>query len=126
MSFADVRRQHIAFNIGQNPTTISIQRMEKRRKGGGYKEVSTSLPPVTIRIYTARSQIPKTISILAGTKQTDKTYGLLADEWADIKAGPEVTDRFIANGEHFEIVAIYPQMVADTLVGYQAALERVK
>ncbi|WP_019420186.1 hypothetical protein [Paenibacillus sp. OSY-SE] len=126
MDFAQLRRQHIAWNISQNPTSITIHRTEKRKKGGGHEEKEFTLPPNTVRIFIARSQIPQTVSVLAGTKQTDKIYSLLADEHADIQAGPNVTDRFEALGETFEVVSVQPQVVQGVTVGYQADLERVK
>ncbi|WP_374019006.1 hypothetical protein ABU162_04465 [Paenibacillus thiaminolyticus] len=124
--FVAMRRKHIAWNIAQNPTAITIHRKEKIRKGGGHDEIEKDLPPVTVRIFTARSQIPQTVSVMAGTKQTDKVYSLLADEYTDIKAGPNVTDRFEALGETFVVVSVQPQVVQGVTVGYQADLERVK
>lgn len=124
--FVAMRRRHIAWNIAQNPTAITIHRKEKIRKGGGYDEVESDLSPVTVRIFVSRSQIPQAVSNLAGTKQTDKMYSLLADEYADIKAGPNVTDRFEALDETFEVVSVQPQVVQGVTVGYQADLERVK
>ncbi|GIO36206.1 hypothetical protein J41TS12_10670 [Paenibacillus antibioticophila] len=121
-----LRRKHVAWNISQNPTQIVIHRREKIRKGGGHEEVESDLSPVTVRIFVARTQVPQTVSVLAGTKQTDKMYSLLADEHADIKAGPNVTDRFEAFGETFEVVSVQPQRVQGVTVGYQADLERVK
>lgn len=126
MSFLDQRRRDIAWNISQNPTQIVIHRREKIRKGGGYEEVKSDLPPVIVRIFISRTQVPQTVSVLAGTKQTDKMYSLLADEHADIKAGPNVTDRFEALGETFEVVSVQPQIVKGITVGFQADLERVK
>ncbi|BFH66249.1 hypothetical protein J27TS7_10950 [Paenibacillus dendritiformis] len=126
MDFVELRRRHIAWNISQNPTEIAIHRKEKVRKGGGHDEIEKDLPPVTVRIFVSRSQIPQTVSNLAGTKQTDKMYSLLADGYADIKAGPNVTDRFEALGETFEVVSVQPQVVQGVIVGYQADLERVK
>ncbi|WP_136604664.1 hypothetical protein [Paenibacillus dokdonensis] len=124
--FVTMRRKHIAWNISQNPTTVTIHRKEKIRKGGGYEEVESDLRPATIRIFITRSQISQNVSVLAGTKQTDKMYSLLADEYADIQAGPNVTDRFTAIGETFEIISVQLKVVQGVVVGYQADLERVK
>lgn len=126
MDMVALRRKHIAWNISQNPTQIAIHRKEKIRKGGGYEEVEADLSPITVRIFITRTQILQTVSVLAGTKQTDKMYSLLADEHASIKAGPTVTDRFTAFGENFEVVSVQPQIVQGVVVGYQADLERVK
>ena len=126
MNFADQRRRDIAWNISQNPTDIAIHRKENVRKGGGYEEVESDLPPFTIRIFVARTQVPQTVSVLAGTKQTDKMYSLLADEHADIKVGPDVSDHFTALGETFEVISVQPQIVQGVTVGFQADMERVK
>lgn len=126
VDFVAMRRKHIAWNISQNPTQIAIHRKEKVRKGGGYEVVESDLPPATVRIFVARTQIPQTVTMLAGTKQTDKMYSLLADERADIQAGPNVTDRFEALGEKFEVVSVQSQIVQGVTVGFQADLERVK
>lgn len=122
---AELRRRHIAWNICQNPTEITIHRVEKIRDRGGFEERETTIPPITVRIFITRSQIPQTVSILSGTKQTDVVYSLLADEHADIRADTQTTDTFITNGQRFEVIAVHPQVVAGETVGYQADLERV-
>lgn len=125
-NFAQMRRRHIAWNISQNPTQITIHRKEKVRKGGGYDEIERDLPPIVVRIFIqSRSQITHEISTLAGTKKTDKVYSLLADEHADIQADTTVTDTFKANGEDFQVVRVHPQMADGQIVGYQVDLERV-
>jgi hypothetical protein len=66
------------------------------------------------------------VSTLAGTKQVDKGWGLLADYQADLRAGTNVKDEFDVLGlGHFVVIAIYPQVVQGQLVGYQADLEKV-
>lgn len=123
---AALRRKHVAWNISQNPTQITIHRMEKVRKGGGYEEVERDLPPVTVRIFIqGRSQIVHEVSTLAATKQTDKVYSLLAPDHADIQAGTTIMDTFVANGESFEVTRVHPQIVDGVTVGYQVDLERV-
>ena len=120
------RRANVAWTINQNPTAITIKRTEKIKSGGGFIENIRTLDPVTVRIFTQASRIPqKTISSLSGTKQIDKSWGLLADHLADIQAGPNVKDEFDDPEGHFLIKAVYPQYVQGQLVAYQCDLEKV-
>lgn len=125
MDLVSLRRQHVAWTIQQNPVTITIQRTEKVEVGGSFDEVQSELGPYTVRIFPQGNRIPQEISTLAGTKQIDKGWGLLADYNADIKAGPNVLDEFDTPAGHFLIKAVYPQYVQGQLVGYQVDLERV-
>lgn len=126
MDMATLRRQHITWSIQQNPTTITIHRTEKIEAGGHFEEAESEVGPFIVRIFSQRSQVPQEVSTLAGTKQTDGTWGMLADWQADIKAGPNVLDEFDAPGMGcFQVLAVYPQIVKGELVGYQVALEKV-
>ena len=126
MNFADVRRKQIKWAIQQNPVEITIKRIEKVRSGGAYQEVESDKGPFTVRIYSKRTLMPQEISTYVGKKQVDTNYGMLADEDADIKAGPNVIDSFEAYGQTFQVVDVRPQVCQGEIVGYQAALERVK
>lgn len=119
------RRKNIAFVIAKNPTEIIINRTEKVRSGGGFVEKKSVLPPIVVRIFTQASRMSQTESTLHGTKQVDKSWGLLADHLADIQAGPNVQDEFDAPEGHFVIKEVYPQYVQNQLVGYQCDLEKV-
>jgi len=125
MDLVALRRQHILWAIQQNPTEITIQRTEKKDMGGYFEEVKSTKGPFTVRIFTEGNRIPLDVSTLAGTKQIDKSWGLLADYNADIKAGPNVLDEFNTPAGHFIIKAVYPQYVQGQLAGYQADLEKV-
>jgi hypothetical protein len=126
MDFVQKRKDHIRWAIEQNPTKITVNRTEKTRSGGGFEENSPALDSIVVRIYTKSSASSKEISDLAGTKQRDVTWSMLADYNADIKAGPNVTDEFDVPGfGHFVIQSVRPQIVKGTIVGYQADLERV-
>jgi hypothetical protein len=126
MDMVSLRRQHVAWNIQQNPITITIRRTEKVDMGGYFDEVTSQHGPFTVRIFQEASRIPQEISTLAGTKQVDKSWGLLADYKADIQAGPNVKDEFDVPGlGHFRVVVVYQQVVQGQVVGYQADLERV-
>ncbi len=125
MDLVALRRQHTSWAIQQNPTAITIKRTEKIDAGGYFDEVSTVLEPITVRIFQSGSKIPQGIATLAGTKQTDTSWGLLADYQADIKAGANVLDEFDAPAGHFIIKAVYPQYVQGQTTGCQADLEKV-
>ncbi|MBO8169343.1 MAG: hypothetical protein H0Z35_09200 [Thermoanaerobacteraceae bacterium] len=126
MDLVALRRQHITWTIQQNPVEITVQRTEKVDMGGYFKEQPSTVGPLTVRIFPQGNRIPQEISTLAGTKQVDKSWGLLADYQADIKAGPNVQDEFDVPGlGHFRVIAVYPQVVQGQLVGYQADLEKV-
>ena len=126
MDLAALRRQHIAWAIQQNPVEIIIQRTEKIEAGGGFEEKESEVGPFTVRIYQQGTLIPQEVSTLAGTKQVDKTWGMLADWQADIKAGPNVLDEFdVPEMGKFQVLEVYPQKVKSEIVGYQVALEKV-
>ena len=126
MDLVSLRRQHVAWAIQQNPVTITVQRTEKVDMGGYFGEVTSQRGPYTIRIFQQGMGIPQEVASLAGTKQVDKGWGLLADYNADFRAGPNVKDEFDVPGlGHFLVIAVYPQMVQGQIVGYQADLEKV-
>jgi hypothetical protein len=125
MDLVNLRRQNILWTIQQNPITITIQRTEKVDMGGYFDEVKSTKGPFIVRIFTEGNRVPVGVSTLAGTKQIDKGWGLLADYNADIKAGPNVLDEFDTPAGHFIIKAVYPQYLQGELVGYQADLEKV-
>ena len=126
MDLVALRRQHTKWTIRQNPTTITIHRTEKIDMGGYFEEVESEVGPFVVRIYGYGTWLPQEVSTLAGTKQVDKTWGMLVDWQADIKAGPNVLDEFEVLGMgRFQVLEVYPQMVNGELVGYQVALEKV-
>jgi hypothetical protein len=126
MDMVALRRKHTGWAIQQNPTTITINRTEKTDMGGYFEEVKTEVGPFVVRLYGYGTWLPQEVSTLAGTKQVDKTWGMLADCQADIKAGPNVLDRFEVSGMGcFRVLEVYPQVVKGELVGYQVALEKV-
>ncbi len=126
MDLVALRRQHISWAIQQNPTTITINRTEKIDMGGYFDEVHSEVGPFTVWIYQYGTWIPQDVSTLAGTKQVDKTWGMLADYQADIKAGANVLDEFeVPEMGKFQVLAVYPQIVQGQVVGYQVTLEKV-
>jgi len=126
MDLVSLRRQHVAWAIQQNPVTIIIQRTEKTDAGGYFTETPSTHGPYTVRIFQRGTQVPQTVSTLAGTKETDRTWGLLADYNADFKAGSNILDEFeVAGLGKFQVLNVYPQVVQGEIVGYQADLEKV-
>jgi hypothetical protein len=126
MGMVALRRQHIAWAIQQNPVEIIIQRTEKVDMDGYFDEVESEHGPFIVRIFQRGSRIPQEISTLAGTKQVETAWGLLAGYEAEIKAGSNVLDEFKVIGlGKFQVLAVYPQIVQGQIVGYQADLEKV-
>jgi len=126
MDLVALRRQHVAWAIQQNPVEIIIQRTEKVDMGGYFDEVESEHGPYTVRIFQKGSRIPQEVSTLAGTKQVEAAWGLLADHEAEIKAGTNVLDEFeVTDLGKFQVLAVYPQIVQGQIVGYQADLEKV-
>ena len=126
MDFVALRRQHAKWAIQQNPTTITIHRTEKIDMGGYFEEVESEVGPFVVRIYQYGTLVPQEVSTLAGTKQVDRTWGMLMDYEADVKAGSNVLDEFEVPGiGKFQVLEVYPQVVKGELVGYQVALEKV-
>lgn len=126
MDLVALRRQHTKWAIQQNPVEITIQRTEKVDMGGYFDEVESEHGPYTVRIFQKGSMIPQEVSTLAGTKQVEAAWGLLADHEAEIKAGSNVLDEFeVAGIGKFQVLEVYPQVIKGELVGYQVVLERV-
>lgn len=125
MNDLDRRRQQIQWNIQQNPVAITISRTEKVKTEGHFEENKTSVGPFTVRVFKQTTQPSKVQSELAGTKQTENTWGMLADYLADLQAGPLVLDEFDCPLGHFQIAGVTPQLLKDEVAGYQADLTRV-
>lgn len=126
MDLATLRRQHIAWVIAQNLTTVTIQRTEKVDRGGYFDEIKSQHGPVKVRIFPGSSQNQHDVAGLAGTKQVDRGWVLLADHHADLRAGSNLKDEFDVPGVgHFLVKAVYPQIIQGQTVGVQADLEKV-
>lgn len=125
-SIVEARRKHTQWSIDQNPSTITIKRKQKVEMDGYFDETETEIEPQTVRYFVSKANTNQTVRTLAGEKQVDRYYGLLANYQADIKANIHTTDTFEVDGMKFEVKAVYPQRIAGELVGYQCELERVK
>ncbi len=113
--------------IAENPVQVTISRTERVEQNGAFAEVKSQHGPYIVRLFQNLSQrSAREVTVTPGTKQTDARWGLAADESADLRAGPEVTDEFeVDGGGSFRITAVYPLMLAGSVYGYQAELERV-
>jgi len=121
------RKEHIKWNIMQNPVDITIQRTEKIRSGGGFNELQSTVGPMTVRIFQQGFGRDAVKSDTIGTKEVSGMYTLLADAEADIQAGPNIIDRFqVENYGSFQVKAVYPQITKGVVCGYQADIEKVK
>ena len=126
MDLVALRRQHTKWAIQQNLTTITIHRTEKIDMGGYFEEVESEVGSFVARIYQYGIWTPQEVSTLAGTKQVDRTWGMLMDYEADVKAGSNVLDEFEVSGMgRFQVLEVYPQKVKGKIVGYQVVLEKV-
>lgn len=124
MNIVEMRRKHTRWNIEQNPSEIVIKRTERIDAGGYFDNEVSTVGPFVVRLYVTGGS-PQKISTLAGEKQVDRYFALLADYAADIRAGTNVSDEFEADGIRFLVKAVYPQRVAGEITGYQCELERV-
>lgn len=126
MDLVAIRKRDIAWTIQQNPTEITIQRTVKVDRGGYFEEETNEVGPFTVRIFLKGSQLPQEVSTLAGKKQEDRGWGLLAGEDAQVMAGTNAKDEFEVPGiGRFQVVSVYPLLVRGVIVGYQADLEKV-
>lgn len=126
MDLVTLRRQNILWAIQQNPVSVTITRTKKEARDGGFVEVTSTHGPFAVRVFPAGGRSPGLVSDLPGRKFEDDTWGLLADYTADIQAGPNVVDEFDVPGlGHFQVTAVYPQVVQGQIVGYQADLKKV-
>lgn len=125
MNLVKMRQEHTKWNIEQNPTTITINRTIKKKEQGYIDEQNINVGPFVVRIFNSGSSSPQAISTLAGEKQTDTYFGILANFEADIQASTTVKDEFEVDGIRYLVKAIYPQKINGEVVGYQGELERV-
>lgn len=125
MNFVEMRRKHTKWNIEQNPTTITVNRTIKKKAQGYIDEQNINVGPFIVRIFNSGSSSPQVVTTLAGEKQTDTYFGILADFEADIQANTTVKDEFEVDGIRYLVKAIYPQKIKGEVVGYQGELERV-
>ena len=120
-----MRRKNTQWSINQNPTIITINRTMKKKAQGYIDDKNIDVGPFVVRIFNSGSSSPQLVTTLAGEKQTDTYFGLLADFKVDIQASSTVKDEFEVDGIRYLVKAIYPQKINSEVVGYQGELERV-
>lgn len=126
MESLEQRRKQIIWNISLNPISITVKRTKKTPLNGGFSQSESQHGPFIVRLFLQKSGNQNTISSLAGEKQVDNSWGMLADYTADIKSGTDMMDKFDVTGLGcFQISKVNPQIVMGQIAGYQADLEKV-
>jgi hypothetical protein len=78
-----------------------------------------------VRIFQQNDYKAQVISETAGTKEKSSDFGLLADNNADIRDGPNTRDEFDVDGlGHFVVANVTPMLQGGEVVGYQVDLEK--
>lgn len=128
MTFAEIRKRDVAATISQNPVEITISRTETMPKGGGREVKRTTLGPFIVRIFNQKSRqmIVNTSNTVAGIRQTDKSWGFIADANADIKATASITDEFDAYGLHFKVNEVVARYSCGVLTSIDGSMEVVR
>jgi len=110
--------------IALNPTSITFTQNTLKEVDGAFEQ-ATDTKTITVLIYLDDGSTQ--ININSGTKGTSYTtnrYKMVADKDANLEVNPTESIKFKSNGEKFEIKAVYPQKVEDTICGYICDLER--
>ena len=126
-SFAQQRKADVAFSIAENPVEITIERTEKRPKGGGREIVNSTAGPFVIRIFAQKGKSIG-VTVLAttpGIRQEDRTYAFLAEADADIQCSPGVQDEFMAYGMRFRVTDVVRRYWMGELTSIDGLLEEV-
>lgn len=110
--------------IALNPTSITFTQITLKKVDGAFEQ-GTETKTITVLIYLddGSSQIDIN-SETKGTSYVTNRYKMLADKDANLEVNPKESIKFESNGEKFEIKAVYPQTVEDTICGYLCDLER--
>ena len=124
MSLVDIRRNHTRWAINQNPRTITFQRKLKIPKKGYIEEMTETVGPFVVRIYT-KGGSPTVQSEVQAERMIDRYYSMLMDYQADVKADTHTTDTFELDGITYKVVAVWLQTIHGEIVGYQCDVERV-
>lgn len=110
--------------IALNPTEITFTQTIKREVDGAFEE-DTVTKTITVLIYIDdNSNSINVNSENKGTSYTSRRYKMIADKDAELDVTPKENIEFTSNGDKFEIKAVYPQIIEDTLCGYMCDLER--
>lgn len=111
--------------IALNPTEITFTQTIKKEVDGAFEE-ETIEKTITVLIYIDDSYGQINIdSKIQGTSYSTTKYKMIADKDAELDATPKEAIEFTSNGDKFEIKAVYPQIIEDTVCGYMCDLERI-
>ncbi len=113
--------------IALNPTEITFTQITKKEVDGAFEDTSDT-KTITVLIYIGSSDSSVKISIdsgIQGTSFTTTNYKMVADKDTGLAVNPKESIKFESNGEKFEIKAVYPQIVENTICGYLCDLERI-
>ncbi|MZK53673.1 hypothetical protein [Clostridium beijerinckii] len=111
--------------IALNPTEITFTQVSKNEVDGAWEEVVNE-KTITVLIYLGSSETSNSVeSKTEGTLYVNNKYKMVADKDADLEVNPKESIKFESNGEKFEIKAVYPQKVENTICGYICDLERI-
>jgi len=124
--YVTLRRENTLWSIRQNPTEITIKRIQKTEKEGYFEENITLAGPFIVRIFKKGLGQPRGTSNLGGTFTADSGWGLIADWQTDIRAETNVRDTFeVPRLGSFSVISVVPQRLDGQVVAYQADLELV-
>lgn len=114
-------RKAVDRTIRENPVTVTIEREERVSDGaGGYRVVRRTLPPFQGRLMRPRRPPEDVQEPVAGRRVR---WVLLAPHDADIRAGPDPTDRFEALGRRLVVRDVRPLAIMGYVYGHEAVCE---
>lgn len=125
--FAQQRKADVAFSINENPVEITIERTEKKPKGGGREIVKSTVGPFVIRIFNQKGKDLGLVTLTqtAGIRQENRTYAFLADAETDIRCSPECADEFTAYGKRYRVTNVVERYWQGELTSKDGTLEEV-
>ncbi|MCH3962993.1 MAG: hypothetical protein LKE46_01845 [Clostridium sp.] len=112
--------------IAVNPTDITFTMTVKKEVDGAF-ENETVDKTIMVLIYIGTSTNSVNISINSGVQGISYTsrYKMIADKDAGLDVKPTQSIKFTSNGDKFEIKAVYPIIMSDTICGYECDLDRI-
>lgn len=122
MSLVEKRRELTRRSIEQNPSQVSLTRMEKVPDGaGGWIENEVTLSGQTVRLFISSSPGSREVSTVGGQMQINQV-GLLAEHDADVQKD----DSFERDGRRYKVAKVDPIRLLGEIVSIQCDLEEVK
>lgn len=110
--------------IALNPTSITFTQITLKEVDGAFEQVPDK-KTITVLIYLEDGSAQINInSETKGTSHSTNRYKMIADKDANLEINPKESIKFESNRDKFEIKAVYPQTLEDTICGYLCDLER--